>query len=100
MNLEVANYCSAANGDKSGTGLVGQVNDVRIVACTTGYIATSNGAPTYNCTASNATGGNWVFIEGSCQLGAPQIKKLWVFSRALARPLTMGEAKGAIENIF
>ena len=66
MIIAVINYCSAANGDTSGTGLMGQVNDVSSVLCSSGYIASFNGAPTYQCTANSATGGVWAYAGGSC----------------------------------
>ena len=60
------NYCSAANGDTSGTGLKGQVNDISSVSCDTGYMASSDGEPTYLSTVSTHTGGIWVYSGGSC----------------------------------
>lgn len=66
LNLAVINYCSAANGDTSGTGLMGQMNDVSSVPCDNGYTASSSGLPTYQCTANNETGGLWVYTGGSC----------------------------------
>ena len=65
-SIAIINYCSAANGDTSGTGLMGQVNDISSVSCDTGYMASSNGAPAYLCTASTQTGGIWVYSGGSC----------------------------------
>lgn len=62
----VANYCSAVNGDTSGTGLVGAMGDMSPLPCENVTNNYSSGALNYQCTMNNVTGGIWQIVSNTC----------------------------------
>ena len=63
------NYCPAWPSDAPSyfTGNINRlVNAITTISCAAGYVASSNGPPTYQCVADSASSGKWQLLGGGC----------------------------------